>query len=220
MPDLVTLAQVKTNLGITDTASDAVITSLIPGVSQQLLLAIDRQDLTPNADYIDRICGRGQWKLYLKHYPVTEITSVTVNDEVIDEWDNTSTGTGWRFIGDDPNPENQQYIELISVPSYNAWPSSSGYYPYCYWPWSMTPNIVVEYSAGYDIIPPAIQQAAIDMIAFRRSMATILSADPIVTSVQMGDYSESLGGRTLDFMGISMPQSVVDVIQQYRRIVL
>ena len=222
MADLCTLAQVKTYLGITDTTADAVITQLIPGVSQQLLAALDRQDLTPNATYTDRVCGHGQWKLYLRHYPVTEITSVTVNDVALTAWDNTSTGTGYRFIGNDPNPENQQYIELISIagfPAYSWYDYASA--PYCFWPWSNVPNITIVYKAGYDTIPPAIVQAAIELVAFRRELSLVQVVDPNVTEVQMGDYREVTGGTVIqDFLKMQMPMTVASVIEQYRRIVL
>jgi hypothetical protein len=210
MADLCTRAQVKTYLGITDTSADAVIDSLIPSASAQILAALNRLDLTPTDYYTDRICGNGKTRIYLKHYPVSTVSSVTVNDEAIDEWDNTSSGTGWRFIDDDPNPENQQFIELIG--SVFTQP-----FNYC-WPYSIIPNIVISYRAGYDDIPPSIVQAAVEFVAFKRSFSAIQVEDPNISSRQIGDYTESFGGKIVtDFMGLSMPQSVKDVIEQYRR---
>lgn len=211
MANLCTRTQVKTYLGITDTSADAVIDSLIPSASAQILVALNRLDLTPNDYYTDRICGNGKTRIYLKHYPVSTVSEVKVNDEVVEEWDETSNGTGWRFIGDDPNPENQQFIELIGSVFTQPW-------SYC-WPYSIIPNIVVSYRAGYDDIPPSIVQAAVEFVAFKRSLSPIQAQDPTINSRQMGDYTESFGGKIVtDFMGISMPQTVKDVIEQYRRV--
>lgn len=222
---LCTLQQVKIQLGITDSSSDALINQLIPGVSQEILNAINRLDLLPSSEYTDQLCGNGKCKLYLKHYPITEVLSVNLNDESVPQWDGYSDSSGWRFLLD-PNPENQQFIELIGIalmgnqlPVYMfySWP-----YP-CSSPQCLIPNVTVHYKAGYDTAPPALSQAAIDFVAFKRSMAAIQAANPLLTARHIGDYSEDMGGGRgviVDFMGISMPASVAGAIEQYQRMVV
>lgn len=209
VPPLCTLDQVKNFLSVSDNLSDSVITSLIPAVSQQLLNEMNRLDLMPETDYLDWMSG-GREKLYLKHYPVVDVYSVTQFDgTVIPRFnDSIPTESGWRFVTD-PNPENQQYVELVGLVYGQT---------VCYcWP----SKLIVNYRAGYAEVPPAINQAAIEWIAFKRSQAQVQSVNPIVGQVQIGDYSEGSSGasnaQVADYMGKEIPDSVCAVIDQYKR---
>jgi hypothetical protein len=214
-PALCTRDDVKTFLGLSDDLSDATIDLLIPGVTAQLLNAINRLDLMPAVDYTDYIAGPGAPKLYLKHYPVNQIEEVTIGGEVISEFDpDAPEAGGWRFFANEPNPENRQFIELMGFiygePCCCCWPQ----------PQTNLPNIVVTYNAGYPNVPAALNQAAIEWVAFKRNMSQVQSANPTTGAQQIGDYSEGGGGIArvaIDYMGIEIPSGVIDVIDQYRR---
>jgi len=218
---LCTAAQVKAFLGIDSETADTTIDSLILPVSQQLLNAICRQDLMPAQDFTDYFptlpsCS----KIYLKHYPVNAIEEVLIGGQEVLEWDDSKpfdNPSGYRFY-QDLNPENNQFFELVGVASCDCcgWPIT---YCTCF---SNAPQMVVTYNAGYGNVPPALQQACVEWIAFKRNLAQVQAGNPGIGSVQIGDYSESAGsGRlAIDYMGIQIPAGVMDVIEQYKRIVV
>lgn len=210
VPPLCTRDQVKNFLSISDDLSNAVIDALIPAVSQQLLNAMNRLDLMPETDYTDYVSG-GALKLFLKHYPIVDVYSIaTLSGDEIPRWNaSIPTDSGWRFLTD-PNPENQQFIELVGLVYGQC---------VCYC-WPTYSNLIVNYRAGYATVPPAIQQAAIEWVAFKRSQAFVQSANPVIGNVQIGDYSEGSAGTAkivVDYMGLEVPQSVEAVIDQYQR---
>jgi hypothetical protein len=213
---LCTTQDVKTQLQIAegDSSWDVLINSLISTISYQILNAINRLDLIPSGDYTDYInLPLKQRKIFLKHYPINTITTVTLNGTDVPAWDvaNPTVG-GYRFIGDDPNPENQQFIEFIGY-CFDVY-----YYPlYC--DCMTSPNLIVAYNAGYNTVPDALRQACIDWVCFKRQMAQLQGANPVLAQQQIGDYSEGAGtGRvTIDFMGIDVPASVALVLDQYMR---
>jgi len=223
--ELCTLEQVKLQLGLVDDpSSDALISQLITGVSAQILNAICRLDLMPVTEYDEWQRGDGVGcKLYTKHYPITEVTSVSLFGSDLDEWDGVDVTSGWRFVSD-PNPENQQYIELIGYYGYGCGCSYAYPWPVCPWPYSCTPNIHIVYSAGYDEPPPALSEAAIELVGFKRGLAIAQASDPTLSQVQMGDYTESYRGGILSAFespdAALFPASISSVIEQYKRVVV
>jgi Phage gp6-like head-tail connector protein len=218
--ELCTLAQVKLQLGILDNSSDPLLEQLIDGVNAQILMEICRPDLMPNQSYTDWAYGEAKLKLYLAHYPITAIDEITINGEVLPQWDESNPEVqGWWVNVDDPNPENIQFVELVGVADGRM---CSYLWSYCCACAPNFPNIKVTYSAGYNSVPLALQQAAIEFVGFKHGLSQIQSVNPAIASRQMGDYSESLGsGRLImDMLSIGIPQTVQVVIDQYKRIVV
>jgi len=228
--DLATLADVKEWLGITDSSSDALLGRLITAASQDFVNEILRPDITPDDDYTERFfrsqdfhsyCGHGayyrcnQRQLFLKNYPVNSIALVTVNGTAIDLLSDPSTGSGYWF-DPDAAPENRQSIYLLGE-------SCGGFYTgFADYPYSFVPNVVVEYNGGYEEVPPAISQAVIELVAFKRGESQLQGANQTGGAVTIGTYSEQGGNveMTLAALEANMPVGVQRVIDQYRRAVI
>lgn len=238
MPNLCQLADVKTWLGITDSASDALLTRLIATTSQDFLNAIRRTDLTPTADWTDRLFserdywwrgvypsaiadaihspGHGRHEIYLKHYPVNTIASVTANGETLTEVSDPTdlTQSGWWF-DDSRIGEDRQKIYLIGL-----------IFPMALNPWDLLPNLVIAYNAGYSAaftgsgsIPQDIQQAIIEWVAIKRGQSQLQSVNQAASGFKIGDYEQSnpISPLTLAVLDAPLPTSIQSVIDHYAR---
>lgn len=79
---LTTLATLKAYVGITDSAADAVLTSMITRASTLVCRYIGRDEVFTKSK-TETLNGNGGSFLMLKLRPITAITSVTVNGTVI-----------------------------------------------------------------------------------------------------------------------------------------
>jgi len=232
MADLTTLAHVKEWLGITDTSQDALLSRLISSASQDFLNEINRPDLVPEAEYVEHLFraqdfapsnaydsyrwNRGYRQIFLKHYPVNSITTLTSNGDALTLESNPGdpqSGSGYWFDST-LDPENRQSIFLLA--------DSGVWYPGTWPGWSYLPDIVVTYEAGYDDVPPAIEQAVIELVAFKRGESQLQSQNQSGGAVTIGTYTEHGGTveMTLAALEANMPVSVQRVIDQYRRSVI
>ena len=195
--DLVTLDDLKLELGITSTTEDAALQARITRLSEQI------------AEYCDRILalidveetfafnsgGLPSWPtapgetpgsgipLVLMQYPVIEIASLTRDGAAID-------------------PAEYDLNALSGL----LWPRSG----------SWGGRIVAQYSGGYDLpegAPATLQSAVIEAVRQRRAYA---SRDPSIREVshditRVGYYSEPLNSS------YGMSQSVTQSIDLFRR---
>jgi uncharacterized phiE125 gp8 family phage protein len=77
MADFTTISDVKAYLGITSATDDALLTRLIAAASQWIRSNLNR-DITSQA-YTDKLDGTGTSRVILSQFPVTAVTSVTVD---------------------------------------------------------------------------------------------------------------------------------------------
>jgi len=199
-PDLITLADLKLALGITDTSEDTELQAAITFQSQII------------TDYCNRRFGlaqaletftfdrgenvRTREALTLSLYPVTSVTDVSISG--------TST-TDYSF---DP-PSGRLWLPY----TYEYW--QSGYYWYGYGP----NPIAVTYSGGYTLpaqSPARLQRAVIEAINQGRQSG---NRDPSIREVQHGDtrityVSPSFAAGS---SGQHLTASVSDLIKPYRR---
>lgn len=214
MPDLCELADVKTWLGITDTSSDAMLERLITATSEDFLNEIRRQDLTPAADYVDVILVNErlsscavpffqprQREVFLRHYPVNSVAKVTVDGQEIDAVDDPTTDSGYWF-DDTRSPEDRQFIILLGFETCR--------------------NVKVEYNGCYDEIPPSIEQAVIEWIAFKRGAGQLQQSNQSAGAVKIGDYQETGSAieMTIAATKADIPTNVQRAIDQYWRPVI
>lgn len=205
------LDDVKRQLGIKldDSTFDDQLNGLIESASADFMREIRRPDFNPSQEWTERLCGDGSTVLYLKHYPVNSIVSVTVNGEELEESTDGMEDEGF-FFDDSVDPEDRQKITRIG----SVWP--------CSWRalGSAVPNILVVYTAGYDEIPADVSQAVTEWVAWKRGYSQLQSLDQgEVTWQQIGQYQQAVtpGKSTLEASGFSTPQSVSDVIAKYLR---
>jgi hypothetical protein len=202
-PDLISLADLKLALGITDNSEDATLQAQITFQSQII------------ADYCDRRFGMAQaletftfdpgetfamrQALVLSLYPVTVISEVsTAGATAADYHFDPASGRLWL-------PNNQ-----YNYSSQTAW----------YWPYEVWPNTVaVTYSGGYDLpeqAPARLQRAVIEAVNAGRTSGT---RDPSIREVQHGDTRISYVSPSFA-QGASghLTASVYDLIRPYRRV--
>jgi len=190
-----------------DNTEDDVLNRLIESTSADFLREIRRPDFAPTAEFTDRIPGSGSSELFLRHYPIQEISSVFVNGTEIEESFDGITAPGY-FFDDQATPEDRQKIILVG----SVWART------CYG----IPNVVVEYDAGYpaDEIPPDVTQAVIEWIGWKRGYSQLQQQNQAdVTWQQLGEYQSafSAGKATLQASAFSTPQSVGDVLAKYMK---
>jgi len=83
MSDIVTLANVKTYLGITDTTYDVLFAMFISAISAAVNEHLGRDLIS--ASFNEALDGTGQNLLYLSAWPVTTLTSITENGGALTE---------------------------------------------------------------------------------------------------------------------------------------
>ena len=120
MTDLTTLNNVKSYLRLTITTSDAEIQRLITATSSLIRSWINR-DIT-STSYIDFLNGTGSKMILLPNYPITAISSLFINDILIDVSKYAFTDTsiilkdGLKFTYDKSNIEVHYIAGFSSVP--------------------------------------------------------------------------------------------------------
>lgn len=142
MADLTTKEKVRTQLGMDESATDAdpilsqLITSSSAWVERRLGQEVLTRTVTETRD--------GDWtaEIQLQQFPVTAVTSVTVDGEAIPARA-TVDGEGWVLDG-----------RRICLTGYTF----DATYPQ---------NVVIVYTAGYATCPSDLEQAVIEHVALR-----------------------------------------------------
>ncbi|MCI0466796.1 MAG: hypothetical protein L0Y57_07305 [Beijerinckiaceae bacterium] len=80
--DLVSLAGLKSWLDVTGTDDDILLAQLISQLSRAILNVLDRPAILPQ-DYSDIVDGGNAASIVLRHWPVIEVTSCTVDGKTI-----------------------------------------------------------------------------------------------------------------------------------------
>jgi uncharacterized phiE125 gp8 family phage protein len=147
---LTTLAKVKQFLGLTITTDDALLTRLIAGASNWFNKQVGR-NIAQNI-YVDVEDGNNNDVLFLRHQPVTEVVTVSIDGANIPVRPSL-TGSGYVDNG---------YSVLLT----RDLKFTDG-----------LQNIQVVYVAGYDPVPEEIEQAVIELVSLKyREKAHVGSA--------------------------------------------
>jgi hypothetical protein len=138
MADLTTLPNVRAWLNVSGNTDDALLSRLITSVSAATISYLSRGILT--AIYTQTFNGNGRDRWTFSQYPVTAVSSVSVNGSTISA---ASSSTASGFVFD----ETTLYLR--------------GGYRFC----QGVQNVTVVYTAGYAIVPTDVEQACIDWIS-------------------------------------------------------
>lgn len=138
MADLTTLANVKQYLGIANAGDDALLTSLVSRISANVQNWLNRNILS--AAYTETLDGNGGFALVFKNYPVTAVTSLTIDTLVIPLAAN-STQSGFMWNADKIVLNGYRFTRAMQ-------------------------NVVVSYAAGYATVPADLEEAVIELIGF------------------------------------------------------
>ena len=181
--DFTDLATVKSWLGLPAAAgpNDDLISALITAVSAFLCDYLNSAVLS--ASYVETYDGPGGHHLMLRQAPITAVQSVAFHGQILTAAADPVAGTpGILFDG-----------RRLSLLAYR--------FPH-------RAPVVVSYTAGYAVLPPAIGQAALELAgeAFRRRD-------------HIGQSSKSLGGQeTVAFSPADMNATIKTLLAPYRAV--
>lgn len=181
---LTTLQKVKEWLGITDNKSDVVLQQLIDSCSDFIEQYLGRVIL--EAEYTELIDGTGSLTQTLKNYPITAVSMLRINNIVqsIIPISNFNT-TGVKFEGRQLIGQNVRFT-------------------------CGKRNIYLTYTAGYAVVPPAIEQACTEMVSMKFKNER---------GDRLGVSSKSLAGESISFFHGDMSNGVRVVLEQFRNVV-
>ncbi|TWB22140.1 putative phiE125 gp8 family phage protein [Nitrospirillum amazonense] len=162
--DLVTLADAKAWLNITDSSTDDLLSSAISRASAAVTSYIGRQVLAGSYRETIELPPLAK-ELVLSRWPVTTLTAVTVDGDALD------VDTAARLDGD-----TGTLARLDSTGRSRPWS------------WACRAVLVVEYTAGFDTAPADIQDAVLQLIIAAWSAR---GRDPGLRSIGIGDISLS-----------------------------
>lgn len=146
---LTNLSRVKAFLGITASTNDALLTTLINGVSAEIQQWLSRDIVQATETNEKKTAWGGDDAIYLRHYPIVSVTTVTEDGTALVE------DTDFEHTQADDRAGRLARI--------------SGGDPY---PWTTgTRNIAVTYAHGFATVPEGLAQAATELVAhdFRSS---------------------------------------------------
>jgi hypothetical protein len=189
MPDLTTLEVVRAWLAIptNQTGSDTILSSLISAVSADFLRAIGRTDFLTE-DYVEVREGDGGNRLVTRHWPITEISSLTVAGATVAAQVEPGVAGYFTEAGLDPERLNEIYLQGSTFTD--------------------AAQVIVSYSGGYEAAPDDVAQAVAEWVATRfkiRPESTVST-------------QRSAAGEHVTYeKDPSMPSNTARVIEKYTR---
>ncbi len=210
--DLTTVANIHTWLNIPtgNTGQDDLFQMLITAESQLIANYCNRNFISQ--DYTEVRDGTGSRELMMKQWPITAVSSVQINNDVVPYQSQFSQNVpfvtpGWNSWGG-PLPTSYYWTGRRILARLGAWPRGQA-------------NLLVSYTAGYpaDALPADLIQAATELVAFRYKQST---------RVGIGG-GQAIDGQNVNFGGTGssglsgsnmgdMPQSVKTALQHYRKV--
>ena len=171
--------------------SDPLLSSIITRVSGFIEAWLNRT--IAKASYTETHNGNGGNILTFNNYPVTAVSSVTVDGIAVLARPPLGAGSSgvYTFNG---APGGYVFDDANLMFSGGAF--CRGFQ-----------NVTVAYTAGYATVPPAIEQAAIDTIG-----------DYFRYIDRIGKTSQGIEGQSTAFTNIALPARALSQLQQYKRV--
>jgi hypothetical protein len=131
--DLISLAQLKAHLGVQSNGDDVVLSALISQISRAIASYLNRPFIWPR-DVVDVFDGNGRDRIQLRHWPVTSVSSVSVNGQIVPPAA-TPQNAGWLVEPADIEPPGaMQQVILLGGVFPRGWQ-----------------NVSIAYRAGYQV---------------------------------------------------------------------
>ena len=178
--DLTTLANAKQRLNLTVDSSDGLLARLITADSFFIETYLSRR--LGSQTYAEIRDGTGGHVMNFRDYPVTAVAGVTVNGVAIPPAPDTVT-PGYRFTRTQIILQGHRF--------------TLGY-----------GNVSLIYTAGYETPPEDLEQACIELVAFR-----------FKERGHIGEQTASFQGQTTSFTVADLPVSVKTILDRHRRVV-
>lgn len=153
MPSLCELSDVKEWLTIpaTEVSEDPLLERLIGATSDDFLNCVNRADLIPARNYTEYRQGNGSQEIFLLHYPMNYVSSVSVDGTDIPASPDGIQSGYWFDPSNDP--ENAIKLTLLGF-QFTDW---RNWLQRAFPGWTSTSsdlqnnNVIIEYNAGYAI---------------------------------------------------------------------
>ena len=179
MGDLTTLAAAKAWLAVTGTTDDTLLSRLISAVSAAAEARMART--IASASYLETRNGNGKSLLLLAASPITAVASLTVDGVAIAARPAPGS-SGFTF--------DDQFLYL------SGYSFSRG-----------RQNVVINYTAGFVTTPLSLEQAVLDIVAFKYR-----------EKGRIGESSKILNGETVAYFR-DVPPDALRVLDSYARVV-
>jgi hypothetical protein len=190
--DLVTIAQAYAWLGITPFSDDINMQFAVSAYSQLIASWCSRNFVS--ASYTEVYDGHNSPTLLLRNYPVTAVSSLSIDGVAITPAGAAPFGDGYTF-------DNVRTVAMQGCSQFNRG----------------LQNISISYTAGYVTIPFDLQMACLNWL---KSAYLARTRDGNVTSQRAGDTEQKYqaGGAVMALAGtiVPMPPDVYAVLSQYR----
>ncbi len=193
---LLTLAELRAAVGVSDGSKDAALVPLGEYVSAMITSAckVAKSGVIPPTLRLETVTETFLFKslqksLVLARRPVVELVSVTQTDSLLSE--------------------TEYSLDAASGILYRA--NVAGYYTMPNGPWGWWPagNTVIEYSAGYEGVPADLKYAA---IKFVQAENTTGSRDPNLKSLEISGVSRREWWVSDRQVTSSVPGEVMDIL--------
>ena len=199
---IVSLANVKQFLKLTDTALDDVLTNWI-GLMSERIESLLEQPVTPR-NVVDIVDGSGTPKQYANIGRIIALTpdnqgnvcqSVQYRTNTLSDWASILTVEGYLFV----DPKDPWAVEMVSWAQFPRW----------------IKNVRLSYLCGFQPIPADIVLMALDMVAMKYNDSPIGGAPRIGMTSRS---KASVGSTATDSFKDMMKAEWLPVISKYRRI--
>jgi hypothetical protein len=154
-----------------------------------------------SATYTEAYDGTGTNRLTLRNFPVTAITSLTVETRPVNPAPNPLS-VGYLFDEFGVYLSGGDSMQVVTPQSPNVWAGS--YFP------RHSQNVQITYTAGYATVPDDINQACIELVAFKFQQRNHVG---VVTR------SLNAGGESVSYQQGFIPPEVQGILQVYRKVV-
>lgn len=190
--DLTTVARLKPFLEITDTANDGPLQDLVTGASNYFLQLISRPSLYTQT-YTEVRDGRGTTRMMLRNFPITAVSSVTINGISIPA-SSSPFAAGYVFDGD-----AVKLIGFCFEKGYN--------------------NVTIVYTAGYPVMAgsPLVPQDY-TMLGVERGVIAMCAAWWKRRAHWDEVSRQSPQGITHSFQQMDVPKETQRIANQIQRI--
>lgn len=206
--DLTTVAAVESWLNQGGAVDATIIQAAITNYSQFVLTFTGRTNLTSIETYTETYSGDGGERLFVRNYPITGVTSLTIGVTNIPQSTSPAVA-GWVIDTAGSTAAVALRSGLGSSILGGRWGAYGNAPPLGWAPYRFVEgiqNISIVYSAGYDGAPLDLQQSATQLVAAKyRSRQWIEQLSQVQPGIGTTAYSR-----------LAIPADVQMVIDRYR----
>lgn len=203
--ELTTVKNLKESLTIAESVltHDKYLTNLIQRFSDLVERYLGRGDLT-SASATEGYDALGQLYLILRRYPVTAISSITIDGTAL-------AATDYKLLKNGRNGLVQRIGTAFTGEITRS-------YANVRWPDGGDPErIQITYTAGYATSPLDLEQAAIESCTLWYARRLFGAG---YLSEALGSYSRSLDKPTVNVLGSPLPIEVIAILNAYKEIAI